>query len=313
MKRLDAIFEIKYSTSLELINCELIENGICFVSRTSANNGVVARIKQIPDLEPMPGHAITVALGGSVLSSFFQEEPYYTSFHIACLYPKKKLSNEQMLFYTYVIEKNKYRYNYGRQANKALRSIYIPDIDELPKFVYEKPLSEYRFKKNPVLNKKYNLDIDNWKAFKLENIFDIITSSDRNNLNSEDGNIPYISSTQFNNGVTTYVQAENKQNKNTITVARNGSVGSAFYHHYNYCASPDDIRIFKPKFEMNKYIAIFLCTIIECEKFRFTYGRKFGTERMKKTEIKLPVLENGNPDWKFMEEIIKSLPYTKHL
>jgi len=251
MKRLDEIFDIKNSPSLEFINCEQIENGICFVSRTSANNGIVARIKQLDDLEPMPANAITVALGGSVLSSFYQEEPFYTAFHIACLYPKKELTKEQMLYYAYVIEHNKYRYNYGRQANKTLKNILVPDINELPEYLNKISLSDYEFEKQPVLNQTLELNTENWKWFRYDEIFKIFTSSDSNYLKSEIGNIPYISSTQFNNGVSSFVNSEPTQNENTITVARNGSVGSAFYHSYNYCASPDDVRIFKPKFEMN--------------------------------------------------------------
>jgi len=313
MKKLDEIFDIKNSPSLELINCEQIEKGICFVSRTSANNGIVARIKQLDELEPMPPNAITVALGGSVLSSFYQEEPFYTAFHIACLYPKKDLTKVQMLHYAYVIEQNKYRYNYGRQANKTLKNILVPDINELPKYISKISIIDYKFEKESVLKKKIELNFENWKKIKLKDIFDIFTSSDKNYLESEDGNIPYISSTQFNNGISSFVQADTIQNKDTITVARNGSVGSAFYHSYNYCASPDDVRILMPKFEMDKYIAIFLCTLIEKEKYRYTYGRKFGTERMRETEIKLPFKKNGFPDWKFISDYIKSLPYSKHI
>ena len=129
--KLSEIFDIENSKSLELINCEEEENGICFVSRTSANNGVIARIKQLDDLEPMPANAITVALGGSVLSSFYQEEPFYTSFHIACLYPKTEMSKEEMLYYCAIIEHNKYRYNFGRQANKTLKNILVPLITKV--------------------------------------------------------------------------------------------------------------------------------------------------------------------------------------
>ncbi|MDR1581738.1 MAG: restriction endonuclease subunit S [Prevotellaceae bacterium] len=123
MKRLDQIFEIKNSQSLELMNCEQILNGICFVSRTEKNNGIAARIEQLDDLEPMPTGAITVALSGSVLSSFYQDEPFYTAFHIACLYPKQNLTRKQMIYYALIIEQNKYRYNFGRQANKTLKNI----------------------------------------------------------------------------------------------------------------------------------------------------------------------------------------------
>ncbi|MDR2652881.1 MAG: restriction endonuclease subunit S, partial [Prevotellaceae bacterium] len=122
------IFEIKQGKSLELINCEEVENGICFVSRTSTNNGIAARVNELDYLDPMPAGTISVALSGSVLSSFYQEEPFYTAFHIACLYPKIKLTKEEMLFYCAVIEHNKYRYNFGRQANKTLKNILVPKI-----------------------------------------------------------------------------------------------------------------------------------------------------------------------------------------
>ena len=313
MKRLDEIFEVKNSPSLELMNCEQIEDGICFVSRTSANNGIVARIKLLDELEPMLANAITVALGGSVLSSFYQDEPFYTAFHIACLYPKFELTKEQMLYYAYIIEQNKYRYNFGRQANRTLKNILIPDITELPDFVNQILISDYKFEKKPILNKRLSLNTDCWKWFELQEIFDIYTSSDKNYLESKDGSVPYISSTQFNNGVSSYVQSDTVQNENTITVARNGSVGSTFYHSYNYCASPDDVRIFSPKIKLNKYIGIFLCVLIEKEKYRFAYGRKFGTKRMKITQIKLPITTNGTPDWQFMEDYIKSLPYSKSI
>jgi hypothetical protein len=150
------------------------------------------------------------------------------------------------------------------------------------------------------------MDTTNWRKFKLKDIFDIYTSSDKNYLESKEGSIPYVSSTQFNNGVNAFVNANFTNEENTITVARNGSVGSAFYHSYSYCASPDDVRIFKPKFKMNQYIGLFLCTLIEKEKFRFAYGRKFGTERMQTTTIKLPVKKGSIIDWQRIENYVKN-------
>ena len=45
------------------------------------------------------------------------------------------------------------------------------------------------------------------------------------------------------------------------------------------------------------------------DRYRWTYGRKWRPERMIKSTIKLPVDKQGNPDWNFMENYIKSLPY----
>ena len=42
-------------------------------------------------------------------------------------------------------------------------------------------------------------------------------------------------------------------------------------------------------------------------------GRKWRPARMPDSDIKLPVDSNGNPDWQFMENYIKSLPYSGSL
>ena len=61
---------------------------------------------------------------------------------------------------------------------------------------------------------------------------------------------------------------------------------------------------------MNKYIALFLVTILNLENYRYNYGRKASQSRMKNTYIKLPVDNNNNPDYDFMENYIKSLKYS---
>ena len=65
-------------------------------------------------------------------------------------------------------------------------------------------------------------------------------------------------------------------------IARNGSVGSVLYHNNPYCSSSDDIRVLTSNFGMNKCSALFIKTILEQEKFKYAYGRKLGTSRIKK-------------------------------
>jgi len=45
------------------------------------------------------------------------------------------MSVEQKLFFCACIRANKFRFNYGRQANKTLRELIIPDITEVPDWV----------------------------------------------------------------------------------------------------------------------------------------------------------------------------------
>lgn len=58
----------------------------------------------------------------------------------------------------------------------------------------------------------------------------------------------------------------------------------------------------------NKYIALFVCAVLRQEKYRYSYGRKWVLESMKSNVIKLPE-KSGEPDWLYMEDYIKSLPY----
>ncbi|MGZ3139875.1 hypothetical protein PSOLA_02370 [Candidatus Phytoplasma solani] len=46
---------------------------------------------------------------------------------------------------------------------------------------------------------------------------------------------------------------------------------------------------------------------------KFSYGRAWLLYRMKKHKIMLPIDSQGKPDWFFMENYIKSLPYNVNL
>ena len=84
---------------LELINLDISEHSnINFISRTAQNNGVVAQVEKVEGLMPFDAGLITVALGGSVLSSFVQTKPFYTAYHIMVLRPKKEMSLSEKLF-----------------------------------------------------------------------------------------------------------------------------------------------------------------------------------------------------------------------
>ena len=67
---------------------------------------------------------------------------------------------------------------------------------------------------------------------------------------------------------------------------------------------------------LNKYNAMFIVTILDKERYRYSFGRKYKTN-LTKTMIRLPAKKNPNgeyePDWNFMENYIKKLPHGKKL
>lgn len=312
MEKIKDIFHVNYGVNLEYYKMELDENGLPFISRTAQNNGVIGRVTKIEGITPNPRNTISVTGGGSVLEAFLQEEEYYSGRDVYYLKPRDELNKTQLLYYCMLLKANKYRYNYGRQANKTLGEILVPSIDEVPDWAREIKIPA-RPTEDVMTKERFSLSDRKWCFFTFDDLFFISSSKDTVAERLEAGIIPYVSSTFFDNGVSRWVAEEPGQGANTITVARNGSVGAAFYQPYPYCASPDDIRIFKLKGEFNIFIGMFLTTIIGFEKYRFNYGRKWGTSRMKQTKVKLPVDNEERPDWQFMENYIKNLPYSKNL
>ena len=97
-----------------------------------------------------------------------------------------------------------------------------------------------------------------------------------------------------------------------------GIPASAFYQP-NEVICAQNILVLRSPF-VNEYSALFLCTIIEKEKYRFSYGRTLSKGYIAQHKIKLPAIKRmveGNeiyePDWQFMEDYIKSLPYSKNI
>ena len=277
-------------------------------------NGISAFIKRIDDLEPAPPGDISCALGGNgVLTTYIQEVKFYCGRDVAILRAKVDLTKQEILFYCLCIKKNRFRFNYGRQANKTLSSIKIPRVDEIPEWVYTADLNKFDGVNEPLTPKTPQpIKPKNWMEFNYCDLFDIRKGKRLTKSQMSFGDTPFIGSIDGNNGYRQYIDTPPNHDGGTITVNYNGSVAEAFYQPDPFWAS-DDVNVLYPKFELNSYVGLFLCSLIKKEKFRFNYGRKWHLDRMKKSVIRLPVAENKLPDWEFMENYIKSLPYSKSI
>ena len=159
------------------------------------------------------------------------------------------------------------------------------------------------------------LNIAEWKSFKLIDLFDLENGKGylSGQALGDPGENPFVCSSESNNGISGYTSLTNTHDGNCLTINKDGSVGCAFYQEKAFSTNKHVI-VATPKFEeFNKYIAMFLIPIIELEKFRYSFARAWGLDRMKTTIIKLPVNESGEPDYEFMENYIKTLPYSKYI
>jgi len=317
MQRLADLFEITYGHSLELNRMTLLERqkgGVAFVSRTASNNGISAHVAALEGVAPSPAGALTCALGGSVLSTFLQNEPFYSGRDIALLRPLVPMSKAQLLFYCLCIGANRYRYNYGRQANRTLRDILVPGLDELPDDVAQMDLARYDGCERPAASAPAPaIEPANWQVFTLATLFEIRKGRRLTKADRLPGQVPYVGASDRGNGVTAQIGQAPIHAGGTISVSYNGSVAEAFYQPAPYWAS-DDVNVLYPRdFTLPPEAALFICTLIRLEKYRFNYGRKWHLKRMRESTIRLPVTQDGTLDLEFMVRYIRALPYSSRM
>ena len=316
--RLDSIFDITYGSQLDLNKCHKCERpeGYNFVNRSSVNSGVSARIYAPKGKFPFPSGSLTSAMGGSVLSTFVQQEEFFTGQNVKVLIPKSDLSLAQKLYYCACIEQNRYRFStFGREANATFDSLLVPEVADLPSVLETLDVSG-RFSGAAIPNSHFDLFTVKWEKFKLKDLFYIVKGKRLTQANMIEGDTPFIGASSKNNGYTNRIgNLENHHPGGLITVSYNGSIAEAFYQPKEFVAS-DDVNILYPQFRLTPYLAIFLCTIIFNEKYRFTYGRKWHLELMEESYIWLPSVQTSSgiiPNWDFMEGYIKRLPCSSNL
>lgn len=285
------LFDVQYGVDLELNALEQDSNGINFVARTSKDNGISAKVKPIPWIEPNPAGTISVAAGGSVMESFLQLTPYYSGRDLFYLKPRVEMSNAVKLFYCLCLRHNKYRYSYGRQANETLKDLQIPCLEDIPEYV--KSFSEEEFQKKLVESVDLSALAD--KSDKTGDLGDLVPFSElftvengvaatgllRSETKRSENWVPFIrpsyrQSTSIDAYVNKYLVPQEKvYPKGTLYVSTNGQ-GS---HTYSYVSATEfvpnsDVAVLKPKRDMTLREKLFYAMCISRNRYKFSYGRK---------------------------------------
>lgn len=64
---------------------------------------------------------------------------------------------------------------------------------------------------------------------------------------------------------------------------------------------------------LNKYTGLFIKTLLNQERYRYSYGRAFKMDLIKRTKLLLPVNHNKEVDWRWIENYIQTLPYSENI
>lgn len=303
-----------------------------FVGRSNNNNGITCVVDKIDGIEPYKAGCLTIALGGEYLGScFIQENEFYTSQNVNVLIPKWEMSNQIKRYIASTIfkESRTYYKAFEDELNRHMTtdfSILLPiDNNGNPNWVYMEEyidLIEDKTQKRMQLftNIKGNktlIDTTNWKFFAIKDLFTTIeerkilqvpTGANVNKKDLKEGEIPRITVTQFNNGISGYYSMIENDNdyrvyENFISVS---FLKTVFYHQYK--ASLDMkvhcLQLKNEKLRKNEDVCLFLVSVLKtC--LSGDYVDQINSKLLPNLLIKLPITNNGTPDWEYMERYIK--------
>lgn len=157
------------------------------------------------------------------------------------------------------------------------------------------------------------IDTTKWKEFKIIDLFKVVRPTARSQANYEEGNVAFVASGNFNNGVLKYLmpkENEKLDKGNCITVSPID--GSAFYQENDFLgrggAGSSVILLYNDN--LNLYNGYFISTVIRSVCRKYAYSDMANKDTIGNEKIKLPVDTTGNPDFSYMETYMKNLEVT---
>ena len=260
----------------------------------------------------------------------YQSNDFIATDHVEKIMNKTGKINKYIgLFLKIAIDKSKlgkYSYGYKFSQKRIIRQKIKLPIDKqgnpnwqfmedyIKQEMKEQSQKIVNYYENKVLKLSFELlDLEvEWKEFFFTDIFKEIKRGKRlTKANQIEGNTPYISSTASNNGVDNFISNNKnvRKYKNNLSIANSGSVGSCFYHKYEYIAS-DHITALSCK-NADENIYKFMSTIIKRLENKYSFNREINDTRISREKLILPIDKDGNPNWEYMSKFIKKIENEK--
>lgn len=323
---LDSISKAESYSKDALDTCSPLDDfAIPYVTRTDENNGVESFV--VNNVSPGLERGNAIVIGDTTSTISYQSNEFVAGEHIVVL-RASWLNVFTGLFLVGLLRKERFRYSYGRAfimpliLNTAVwlpatvdsKGTSVPDwawIEDFMSKYYQGPLQ------TTVQSPGSALPTNVWTEFRVGSLFDVKKGKRLTSEDQTEGDNLYIGAIDSNNGVAAHIGQLPIHDGNTISLSYNGSIGEAFYQPEPFWATDDvNVLYLKPEygFKMNKFVGLFFCAILRQEKYRYAYGRKWTLDSMKNTVIKLPAITDAKgrtvPDWAWMEQYMKSLPYS---
>lgn len=154
-----------------------------------------------------------------------------------------------------------------------------------------------------------------WKNFRLGKLFDISRPKARSKSKYQSGSVPFVASGAVNNGVSAMLKpkvGEILDKGNCIIISPVD--GSTFYQPIDFLGrgGGGSSMIILRNDVLNEFNGQFLAKMIQHTFSKYSYGHMVSSGTAGREVIMLPVDNQGQPDYQYMEQYIKNLMIQKY-
>ena len=326
---LNNIFVIK--AGKRLTKADMSHGKRPFIGATDSNNGITNFVSNTN--KSLDKDVLGVNYNGSVVETFYHPYECVFSDDVKRLRIKDASINSRFvyIFLKTAIVQQKEKYAYGYKFNEQRmnkQSILLPVVDVNA----SEPIPDWRFMNDYIAEREQNfvarysqhigslLKVEDanihahkqkeWYEFPLSCVFDIASTSssiDKINLVKDRGDYPYITRTERNNGVDSFVCEQTnyvRDKGNCITVGLDTQ--TAFYQANEFYTG-QNIQVLRNE-RLNTYTANFILPLLRNLLTIFNWGSSGATlTRLRRSKIMLPIDDKKHPDWDYMEKCSKGI------
>ena len=316
-------------------------NGLFYVGAKKGGCGVMKYCGYDEELISKGNCVVFICNGeGSVGYCNYMDRDFMASGDLMLAYGDF-LNQYTALFIITLLDKERPKYSFGRKYGKYVEKTTIPlpttNDEETPDWNWvedytkahlvpllpkrAKQVWNNKYNRKPLLQQSIKLIDREWKYMKVSDFCD--TPYKASAYNAIDllpsttcaaDEIPYITRTEENNGCKFYVKKTDEldeiEKANAITIG--DTTSTINYQEKDFICGDHMVILRSP--HLNKFVGLFLVTLLNKERFRYNYGRAFNKDIIANTKLKMPVISGTDEiDWNFIEEYMKSLPYSKNI
>lgn len=349
--KLGKVLSIKNGRGITKEEISQYEGDFPAVQSGESNNGVLGYIDLDYCIEKGYAYSLTpcltVARSGSAGFVAFQPTGCVVGDSAKILHVKdiKEENIYVLLFFQTILTANRFKYDYGRKVSERKYSSEVLELPVLhnedgsifidgekkysdegfyPDFEYmERYIKNLSFQqiKTKIKSKHISLETNRWETKLLKSLYHIQMGNklDKNKMSMDDPAVNFVSRISFDNGVdckVDYIEGLEPFRAGLVTVALGGSyLGSSFVQLEPFYTA-QNVSVLTPRYkEMNLFVNLFITRLIkkESETRYCAFGRELNAHINKDFTIDIPVTKEGKPDFEYMENYIKSLPYSDKL